>query len=133
MCSTCEQAAAAVVEAGASEGLDAEAVRRVVRAFNDAGDHLLAPEAFGPEQEQTEAAPGEDEFLDAMIGAGLVSVVEMYPLGRLPFVLIEAEEIGEAADPAKVAVAVSARAGGGMTKDAASAILRTALAQVEAE
>ena len=135
MCDTCETAAARVA-ADLDGALDADDIRAIVRAFNDASDAVIAEQAspVGPEVERIPGAENEEDgFLEAMIGGGLVTMVEMYPLGARPFILIEAEQVTDDPNPdGTVNVAVSARMGGGLSEDAALSLLHTTVTQVEA-
>lgn len=134
MCDRCEEAAG-VVAAQTEGAMDTEDVLRIVRAFNAAADALAEADVLrsGPEAEQITDGGEPDGFLEALVSGGLVSMVEMYPLGARPFVLIEAEEVSDDPNPdGTVNVAVTARTGGGLHHEAAISVIRTTLAQVEA-
>ncbi len=135
MCDVCEEAAEAV--AGTTGGaLDAEDVRRIVRAFNETSDAILerrgaqayagqdAPpliESVGPEDRVD-----EDEFLGALVEGGLVSVVTPVLLGARPFVLIEAVEARDDG-----LATCSMMAGGGLSQRDALSLLRSGLEAAE--
>lgn len=135
MCDVCDEAAEIV---GNASGMSAEAVRKIVRAFREESETILERQAretaepVGPEQEHDETAPDVSEFVEQMIGGGAVAVVEMYPLGVRPFVLIEAEQIGEEQADGLATVAVMASSGGGLSQEAARELVEKTLAQMTA-
>ncbi len=133
MCDVCQEAAEAV--AATTDGaLDAEDVRRIVRAFQEESERVMekqAAEPVGPDVEQDGDAPGFEEFVEAL--GGRIAEIRMVPLGITPYVLIEAEQLDSpSAEDGRVHIAVSATMGGGITDEAALEVMEKAVEQVKA-
>lgn len=132
MCDTCDQAAERVA-AQYNGTIDAEEVRKIVRAFREESEAILEAEmTVGPEAERDNAAPSIPEMIEVVHGPA--SLVELYPLGMRPYVLIEAEPItGDRNENGEVQTVVYSTFGGGFNADGAHKALRMTLEQVEAQ
>lgn len=131
MCDVCEEAANTVA-AQYGGTIDPEEVRKIVRAFREESERILerdAAPADAPDIEHAEDAPGFAEFLDAL--GVQVAEVSLVPLGARPYVLIEAEAVGEPQD-GLTSVMVTAVCGGGITNEGAVEVMGKALEQVRA-
>lgn len=135
MCDACDKTAEKVADRFYGQELTPETVIAIVDAFREeaAAEDEEQPGTDAPliESASPDERVDEDDFLRTLVDAGLVTVIEMYPLGSRPFVLIEAREVEPGPDGGALASCMI-RAGGGISERDALTLLRDGLKAAEA-